>query len=858
MLSMASISNTEYYSDLAKEDYYQSGGEPPGRFINTEGNAHIKLSGQVQDGQLKALLTGYNPINNKAMASNAGSEHRPGLDLTFSAPKSVSVAWATGTEQQRSDISTAQQKAVEAAMNYMESKARVRMGKGGKDRQPAKLLAASYEHSTSRAVDPQLHTHVLVASHGINKETGQVRSLDDHRLFQHKMSAGAAYRAALADELQKLGYSVSRDGETFRLNGSDEGLEKAWSKRREDILKTLESKGLTSAKAAKVAALDSRETKGNINRTELFARWKQEAANAELDFFGSDGEAEKEVKQFDKQAVLQNLTDHSSTFNQIDLERRVFTELQGIGGIERLDEEVKSMIDEGELIQVKVDGDDTRYTTREMLELEKHIINFAESGQDRDDWKVKDKHIQQAISNKEGISEEQQSALKHIAKPGQVAVIEGAAGTGKSYMLASAKDAFESSGYKVHGVSLAGKAAAELESGSGIKSQTIHSYLNDIDKGRQSLDEKSVLVMDEAGMTDTRLMSRVVEQVESAGAKLILVGDTEQLQSIGAGGTMGAIATKIGSAEILTVRRQEETWQKDMANDFRAGRASSALAALQKHDALHITDKTDDAIQKLAKDYVTDKSEPHQKIAISGRRRDVAAINKQVRTQLQGQGKLDISIDTTLTDPETGTVKNINLAEGDRIKLTKNNRQLDVKNGDLATVTRVDIGADGQAILDIQLDRGQTVQIDTKSYPHLMHGYAISAHASQGSTVNNSYFYASNFSSKQLAYVAGSRHKKSFNMYASKEEVGQDAVKSITRSAEKDDRQKTAFEQQQEVKLRAAAAQGVGLTEVDSAGNKIDGGQQESGGMEGGMEGGKSSEPQQQQQVQQQVVVIAM
>jgi len=773
MLSIGKINNIAYYEDLASEDYYTKGGEPQGQFIATQGNAALGIVGGVQDKQLTAMIEGFHPATGEALASNAGSDKKQlGLDLCFSAPKSVSVAWATSSDAQRQAISRAQQVAVERTLAMLESRAQVRAGAQGTDLQSARIFAATFEHSTSRATDPQLHTHSLIAAHGMAAD-GSIKSLHTFPIMLDKKTLGAAYRCELAKEMQKLGFSIDRDGESFKVLGSDEKLEKEWSKRRQDIERILKEKGYDSAKAAAVATLDSRETKENINRRELFEKWMAESKQYDLNFSAEFLESIKQGDAIDFAAVEDSLTNETATFDIRKIELEVMQGLQGKGSIEDMQTCINYMHDAGHLIKIAVDNGRAIFTTPQMLKLEKQVLDFHKSTADSTQFEASEKHIVDAINNKAGISEEQQAALRHIVGKGQLSCVIGAAGTGKSYMLDAAREVYEKSGHKVLGCAPTGKAAVELESSAGIKSGTIHALIRDIEKGEIDL-KNTVVVMDEAGMTDSKLIHKLVHHVQAADAKLVMVGDNKQLQSIAAGGLFGKLAKDDHAAEILTVRRQEKEWSKDAANAFREGRTADALAAYQEHDALSIDDTADDAKKRIVSDFLNDKNAMPDKLLLTSKNSDVQELNELARKELKGAGKLGVEVSAVLTHAtkDKSTTKTLELAENERIRFRANSKKFGVSNGDLATIKRLEYGRDGQLMIHAKLDSGKNAVIDCSKYGKIDHGYAITTHASQGATVNNTYTYASDFSNKELGYVAQSRHKQDATIYTSKESVG--------------------------------------------------------------------------------------
>lgn len=280
---MLSISNPirgtgamSYYLGLSADDYYVDSGEVPG-FWHGDGAKQLGLSGAVDKKKLRNLFGGFSPDGKTALVQNAGKEDRvSGWDLTFSAPKSVSVAWSLAAPEVRERIEAAHRQAVEKALSYLEDEGGLtRRGKGGKHFQNVGLLVAAFQHGTSRALDPQLHTHALVMNVCVRSD-GTTGTIWSKKLFEHKMTAGALYRAELAAVLQnELGLSTRRTAHGFELGGVSTALMAEFSKRRQEIQSRLGGLGLSGAVASKVATLDTRNTKVPISHGHLFAEWQR-------------------------------------------------------------------------------------------------------------------------------------------------------------------------------------------------------------------------------------------------------------------------------------------------------------------------------------------------------------------------------------------------------------------------------------------------------------------------------------------------------------------------------------------------------------------------------------------------------
>jgi ATP-dependent exoDNAse (exonuclease V) alpha subunit len=222
-----------------------------------------------------------------------------------------------------------------------------------------------------------------------------------------------------------------------------------------------------------------------------------------------------------------------------------------------------------------------------MIEAERRLHLAAELMAERERHGMQDRNREAALARAEArglvLSGEQVDALAHVTHGRDLAVVVGHAGTGKSAMLGVAREAWETAGYEVRGAALSGIATENLESGSGISSRTIASMEHGWQQDRHRLTARDVLVIDEAGMVGTRQLERVLSHAADAGAKVVLVGDVRQLQSIEAGAAFRSIHERHGGAEIGEVRRQRQDWQRDATRNMATGKTSYALEAYRSH-----------------------------------------------------------------------------------------------------------------------------------------------------------------------------------------------------------------------------------------------------------------------------------
>ena len=421
-----------------------------------------------------------------------------------------------------------------------------------------------------------------------------------------------------------------------------------------------------------------------------------------------------------------------------------------------------------------------RYSTREMVGIESGMAETAERMHETRGYGVDRRHVSQAIDRQDAaiqrsagdasarLSDEQRRAIEHITGPEEISAVVGYAGAGKSTMLAAAREAWEAQGYTVHGAALSGKAAEGLEESSGIQSRTLASYEHRWQNDRGTLGRGDVFVIDEAGMIGSRQLSRFINEAEQRGAKIVLVGDHEQLQAIGAGAPFRAIAEQIGHAELSEIRRQRVDWQQGASVDFASHRTAEGLAAYREHGDIRLSATKDEARGEIVRDYLADRDERPEgtRVAMAHRRADVRAINDEIRSALQERGELARGEDAGELTFQTNDGKR-SFAPGDRIVFLENNRDLGVKNGMLGTVESVEAG---RIVTQLDGKGGDSISVPMGDYQAIDHGYATTIHKNQGATVDRAYVMASGTMDRHLTYVAMTRHRDGARLYAGMDE----------------------------------------------------------------------------------------
>jgi Ti-type conjugative transfer relaxase TraA len=470
--------------------------------------------------------------------------------------------------------------------------------------------------------------------------------------------------------------------------------------------------------------------------------------------------------------ALQALTHQQSTFTRQDLARLVNRQTDGAAQFAAVMAKVEAS---PELVRVGKDGRGReRFSTREMVRVEQQLIATAIELNRRTTHRVNDKRRVGVVNGaRKQLSEEQVLAYLHLTRSRDLAVVVGIAGGGKSTMLGTARQVWEGQGYRVRGAALSGIAAEGLESSAGIESRTIASWEYAWNQDRETLTPKDVLVVDEAGMVGSRQLGRLVDRVHQAGAKLVLVGDAEQLQAIEAGAAFRAIADRVGVMAITEPRRQQVDWQREATKELATARTAMALDRYEAAGMVH-RHATREAARAgvIAAWQATRQQSPRQsQIILAHERVDVRALNAAARGVRREAGELGPD---QVLQTEAGPLA---FAEGDRIYFLRNERGLGVKNGTLGTLERIDGGA-----LTVRLDpagpvpgldgAGRGVSFDLAAYADIGHGYAATVHKNQGATVDQAHVLATPGMDRHLAYVAMSRHRQAAQLHWSEEDFG--------------------------------------------------------------------------------------
>ncbi|MBC7103043.1 MAG: Ti-type conjugative transfer relaxase TraA [Rhizobium sp.] len=483
----------------------------------------------------------------------------------------------------------------------------------------------------------------------------------------------------------------------------------------------------------------------------------------------------------DPSIALEAITHQQSTFTRRDM--AMFAHRHS-DGIEQFNEVMGAIRSAPDLVELGADGrGEDRFTTAKMIEAEQRLHRAAELMAETERHGVRDADRETALARAEArglvLSGEQAEALAHVTDGRDLGIVVGYAGTGKSAMLGVAREAWEAAGYEVRGVALSGIAAENLESGSGIASRTIASLEHGWGQGRDVLTARDVLVIDEAGMVGTRQLERVLSHAAEAGAKVVLVGDPQQLQSIEAGAAFRSIHERHGGAEIGEVRRQHEDWQRDATRDLAAGRTGEAIHAYDSHGMVHEAQTREQARDDLIDRWDRERQAAPDKsrIILTHTNDEVRALNEAARERMRETGELGEDVHLTVERGERS------FASGDRVMFLQNERGLGVKNGTLGTIVEV-----SERSMSVRTDDGRSVAFDFKDYDRIDHGYAATIHKAQGMTVDRIHVLATPGLDAHGSYVALSRHRDGMDLHYGRDDFADDSrlVRTLSRDRAKD------------------------------------------------------------------------
>lgn len=742
-----------------------------------------------------------------------------GYDLTFSAPKSVSILWARADAADQARIVAAVDKAVAVGMDYIQEKA-AWVGQGKNHRRAEGLVAADYVHATSRALDPQLHHHVVVAN--MAESGGSIQAVDGRPFYAHAKTAGYLASAELRHELSSI-MGVQWE-EVERGLADVAGVGGAaiteMSRRSTEIEEYTAQMALDSVAARQVATFATRAAKDHaVDPEALRPAWHRRLdaagfdARAAADCYGRQA-APLLVTEEDRDKLFRRLggqvgvTERASTFDRRDViqfvaewsgDRLDATQIADLADEWLTTENVVTLdtaTREGRTADVirLADGrvvssvaGDTLYTTREVLEVEQRLFALYDRGRHAGAAVAPEATVEAVLAQRPKLDDEQLEMVRSITRSGhRVQCVLGPAGAGKTTALEAAVRAWEDAGYTPIGTAVQGTHAEVLGNRTGIEARTVASLLMGIYTGSVKLDSRSVILVDESSTLGNRDLLALMAIAEERGAAVRLVGDPAQHSAVCAGGAWRRLLTDYPQdrAEVRILHRQQGEEMADVRlalTDYREDRVAAAIERLREGGRVVEADSPEEVVDALVADWYHDRqlrlADPERAVST------MTADHHLERRELNHRARALLMADGTLTGPSLD-LPGISFRAGDEVIAVQGERTLraagapykdHVKTGERGKVVEVRLGKQLQdSALVVEFERHGRVVVDHAHLSHrvrpgvigrLAHSYALTTYAAQGETYEAGRGLASEQAMKAGVYVALSRGRTDAKLY---------------------------------------------------------------------------------------------
>jgi conjugative relaxase-like TrwC/TraI family protein len=722
-IAKLSVGREEYYTrELATdhEAYLSGHGESPGRWYGA-GASSLGLEGEASVAGFQAMFEGRDPRTGELLGRPHGRNAVPAFDVVLRPTKSVSIVYGLGDPATGRAVLRAHHAGLAEAVGYLDEHVGTRRGHGGVQHVDGQgVLAVGFDHRTSREGDPLLHTHLVIANR-VQGPDGRWTALDGRDVYRHRLAADAIYRATYQRELVRtLGveWTPADQHGNRELQGMPEELVRGFSKRTGQIdaeLDRLVADGRErTPRLVKWAVQATRKPKQHETPDTLYGRWRAEASERDVDADSLVREvtgrtpdrdldrtvsAEAVGRLFDRLAGPTGLTASASTFARQDVLVALGAGLDGAGRTEL--EALADRFLAERAVSVVADRalEERRWSTPDLLAVERRLVESATGRTGEQTARVSHQAVREALAAHPTAGTDQQAMVHDLCQGGAgVALVVGRAGTGKTFALGIARHAWQLGGYRLLASAPTGIATMSLQGEGFEEVATCDRLLGDLDRGREQLDPRTVLVVDEAAMVGSRKLDRLLEHAQQAQAKVVLVGDDRQLAPIDAGGGFRALRLRLGASELTENRRQHQAWEREALDLVRSGLVDDAVAAYQAHDRVVAADSKPAATMALLQDwwaaYQQAEHDPAQEVVVlAARRTEVDRVNTACQELLAARGRLG---------QERLQVEDRQLAAGDRVVCGKNAiAELGVANGSRGTVTALDPQA---RTLTIRLD----------------------------------------------------------------------------------------------------------------------------------------------------------
>ena len=653
MLSISNVTPSQGANYFKQENYYSKEEAKEQSNWFGQGADALGLSGSVDSEQFKNLLEGYSPDGKKTLSGKKINleNRRAGFDLTFSAPKSLSLAALMGGDK---NLEQAHRNAVERTLKVVEqqhAQARVWDGKEQQKVSTGNLVVAQFHHTTSREKDPQLHTHCVVLN-CTQLENGKWRALTNEEFYNNEMLLGAIYRNELASEARKLGYEIEpRPDGLFEIKGYSETQIQWFSKRRQQILELVGEHA--TAKEKQWAALQTRAPKGKeLPREEQLGWWQaqDEAFNLQIQHPvpkvniqpTSDNDAIPDNRAAAAvTAAIEHCSEKTVAFKRKALEKFIFSEINSFSYAE-LEKAIASsttpwaIANDPELIAT-FDG---RFTTQAAVNRELETIRLMQEGKGSVDFIADSETVKLCLAEKTLTQGQQDAITLATITSDRFIAWQGVAGAGKTFALNEFKLIAADQGYRIQGFAPSSEAAAVLGEEVGIESNTVASLL--LFKQNEDIENKQIWIVDEAGLLSAKDAHDLLKLATEQKARVILVGDTKQLSAVEAGNPFKSLQSAgISTAYLNQSLRQRVKDLQESVDLVAAGKIEQGMDRLNGANRIAVIPDAEERLAQFVKDYMALSLEERDKtLVLTGTNSDRQLIINSIRQELKAEGGL--------------------------------------------------------------------------------------------------------------------------------------------------------------------------------------------------------------------------
>jgi conjugative relaxase-like TrwC/TraI family protein len=719
----------------------------------------------------------------------------PAFDMTLSVFKSLSMVLAFAPPELKEAILQAIRDATVESLEIGQDLAGYRRrGKGGKRLEKVPLTAAVFLHPDSRPAphsdghvfsDMNAHLHAVFFNTCVSDD-GTAGSLHSMLLRMAKMPMGATLHAALAYWFMKLGFSIEVTGPNgmFEVTGISTELIEYFSARRNEIKDELEAAGTTSAASPALAALTAartRSTKLDQTPEERQGIWRAACIRQGFDPDAivpvalTAGQVVDEIAgealyRQRLEALVQELVENEAVFNRFDLVRASMTALVGTGLPESRAHTAEAELAEFGLVRIGADALGLAiYSTKEMIRTELSVVAIAKELGTAGGFELDADIVRTACVTK-GLSAEQADAALAATSDGRLCVIEGAPGSGKSTTLAVPVECYKQAGRKVIAAATAWKIAKALGADLDIEARATAAWLSALRRGEQVFDENTVLLIDETGQLSASDGEAVLSAARDAGAKVILVGDRQQLRPISAGSGLELVARAVDTCRIDTIVRQRHEWGRQMVRDFGAGRADAALMALDEHEDVHFVADAKVAVRDIVAHWRSRVDAGVEPLILARSNAQIRQVSQSIRADCRRAGELGDDL-VSFTGRANDRTFAMSLAVGDRIRFNVKATNLDVVNGTAGFVTSIVPAPNPLETVVTTLVGNREIRFTLAEFANekgqvcLSWSYASTIFSAQGLTVDETLVLADAGFDRSAAYVACSRARNRTTLF---------------------------------------------------------------------------------------------